>query len=209
MDFSRNVFINCPFDAAYKRLLRPLIFTIRISGFIPRIASERFDSGEVRILKINELITASKFSIHDLSRIRSTTAKEYSRLNMPLELGLDLGCKLYHRDEKYRSKKFLILEDEQFSVQKALSDFSFADCKHHQNKPEEMVTLVRNWFVETGSKGIMPASEIWYQYNLFISKLHLRKKPQGYTKKDIQLLPMREFLLFVDEAIQTIRNNKR
>lgn len=27
-DFSRNVFINCPFDAEYVSLLRPLLFTV-------------------------------------------------------------------------------------------------------------------------------------------------------------------------------------
>ena len=47
-DFSRNVFINCPFDAKYSKLLRPILFTIIYLGYNPRIASERSDSGEAR-----------------------------------------------------------------------------------------------------------------------------------------------------------------
>ena len=45
-DFSKNVFINCPFDEQYIPLLRSILFTIVYLGFTPRIASERFDSGE-------------------------------------------------------------------------------------------------------------------------------------------------------------------
>jgi hypothetical protein len=68
--FEKNVFINCPFDNDYYiPLLRPLLFTIIYLGYNPRIATESFDSGEIRIQKIGKLIKDSKFSIHDLSRI--------------------------------------------------------------------------------------------------------------------------------------------
>ncbi|MEP7011624.1 MAG: hypothetical protein ABJC13_14975, partial [Acidobacteriota bacterium] len=67
MSFESNVFINCPFDATYLPLLRPLLFTVVFLGYSPRIASERFDSGENRIDKICSLIRESKYSIHDLS----------------------------------------------------------------------------------------------------------------------------------------------
>ena len=47
-DFSSNVFINCPFDSDYVPLLRPLLFTVLFLNLNPRIASERFDSGEAK-----------------------------------------------------------------------------------------------------------------------------------------------------------------
>jgi hypothetical protein len=201
MAFQTNVFINCPFDSTYQNLLKPLLFTIRKVGFIPRIALERFDSGEVRLDKIKELVLESKFSIHDLSRIRSTDKGEYFRLNMPFELGLDLGCKIYHPVKKYRSKKLLVLEGERYSVQKGLSDLSFADCKFHANDAENIVTAVRNWFVEVGLKGIPPPSMIWDDYNLFYSELYERKMGEGYQKKDIEALPVPEFIQFIDEVL--------
>ena len=86
-DFAKNVFINCPFDSGYIPLLRPLLFTVLFLGYNPRIASERFDSGEARITKICNLITCSRYSIHDISRIQSSKKGEYYRLNMPFELG--------------------------------------------------------------------------------------------------------------------------
>ena len=58
-DFHKSVFINCPFDEAYKPLMGVLIFTIKSCGLEVRIALERFDSSEGRFEKIKELILAS------------------------------------------------------------------------------------------------------------------------------------------------------
>ena len=92
-EFERNVFINCPFDDEYyTSLLRPLLFTIIYLGFNPRIASERSDSGELRINKICELIQISKFSIHDLSRIKAKRRNEFYRLNMPFDSIRSTSC---------------------------------------------------------------------------------------------------------------------
>lgn len=201
MSFQKNVFINCPFDSDYRNLLKPIIFTIKKSGLIPRIASERFDSGEVRFDKISELILESKYSIHDLSRNKSSVKKEYYRLNMPFELGVDLGCKIYNPIKKYRNKKFLILESEKYSVQKALSDYSFADCKCHQNDSETLVALIRNWFVETGLMHITPPSKIWDEYNLFQSTLYTIKKSHGFSVKDISEITIPEYIQFINEYL--------
>ena len=76
-NFDRNVFINCPLDEEYFSLLRPLLFTIIYLGYNPRIALERSDSGEIRINKICELIQASQYSIHDLSRLKSAQTGEF------------------------------------------------------------------------------------------------------------------------------------
>jgi len=89
--FGKNVFINCPFDEAYRPLLEPLLFTIVSFGYCPRIAAERSDSGESRLSKIAELVAESKYSIHDLSRLKAPKAGALQRMNMPFELGIDYG----------------------------------------------------------------------------------------------------------------------
>ena len=38
MAFEDDVFVNCPFDADYKSLLKPLLFTILHLGLQPRIS---------------------------------------------------------------------------------------------------------------------------------------------------------------------------
>src|ERR1700674_1442360 len=103
-----SVFVNCPFDRDYLRLLRPLLFTIIDLNFIPRIASERSDSGESRIDKVCALIEECQYSIHDLSRLRASEAGEFSRMNMPFELGIEYGCRLFG-SPRLRCKKCLVL----------------------------------------------------------------------------------------------------
>jgi hypothetical protein len=81
MAFENNVFVNCPFDRDYLPLLRPLLFTILSLGLRPRIALETIDSGEPRLDKIVRLIRESRYSVHDLSRLRAERAGEFYRLN--------------------------------------------------------------------------------------------------------------------------------
>lgn len=107
-EFNKNVFINCPFDSEYISLLRPILFTIIYLGFNPQIASQTADSGEQRINKILSLIVKSKYSVHDLSRIRSKKARELYRLNMPFELGMDYACRRIPSGH-LRRKRFLVL----------------------------------------------------------------------------------------------------
>lgn len=94
-EYDRNVFINCPFDAAYTPLFEAIVFAVNDAGFRPRCARERLDSSQIRLQKIFELIAASRYSIHDLSRTALDAATALPRFNMPLELGIDLGCKAF------------------------------------------------------------------------------------------------------------------
>ncbi|MES2410274.1 MAG: hypothetical protein V4535_02390 [Bacteroidota bacterium] len=200
-NFEKNVFINCPFDEDYNPLLKVLFFTITKIGLNVRIALERNNSGEVRLTKIKEILEESKYSIHDLSRARSTSEDEYSRLNMPFELGLDFGCKEYHPDEIYRNKIFLILEQEKYSIQRALSDMAGADCLCHKGEAEELVTVVRNWFSENGIIKLPSASKIWDEYNEFYGKLYVDLIAEHFKPKEINNLPINEFLRYVKERI--------
>ena len=197
--FERNVFINCPFDDEYRTLLKPLLFTLRYCGLTPRIASERLDSSEIRLDKIIEMIQDSKYSIHDLSRIKAGRAGEYYRLNMPLEVGIDLGCKQFHHDPKYREKKSLILEGERYSVLRALSDLAGADVRCHHNQAEKMVESVRSWLVEAGRPDVPGPNSIWDDFNFFNADLNSDLLQNGFKKSQIETLPIPEFLGFMDK----------
>jgi len=194
INFDKNIFVNCPFDKDFISLLRPLLFTILYCGFNPRIALERLDSGEARLNKIKELIDSSKYSIHDLSRIKSKGKNEYFRLNMPFEIGLDFGCRLYNPDIKYQQKRSLILESEQYSHQKALSDLSNSDVKCHGGDPEELVFEIRSWFIELHNSDLPGGSIIWDDYNVFLADLYLSMKVKGAKQKDIDRITIPEFI---------------
>lgn len=200
--FDKNVFINCPYDDEYLPLLKALIFTIKACGFYPRIALERFNSAEVRLQKIKQLIEESCFSVHDLSRIKAVNAGDYFRLNMALELGMDIGCRDYHPDSIFRTKKLLVLESERYSVQRGLSDMSFGDCKTHEGSEEKLIKCVRDWFYESGTKKIKPASTIWDDFNEFMSNLYVEKTEQGYSQVEIDHILVPEYIDWIDEKFK-------
>ena len=196
--YESNVFVNCPFDAKYLPLLRPLLFTITYLGYRPRIAAERSDSGENRLDKICELIRESKFSIHDLSRLKAARAHELYRMNMPFELGIDYGSR-QHGSEFMRSKKCLILEKEPHDFKIALSDLSGVDIKSHGNAPDEIVRAVRDWFYETAGLRNAPYPKvIWLLFNDFTASLFEARLAEGIpeddVREDIARMPVPEYL---------------
>jgi hypothetical protein len=197
-DYTRNVFVNCPLDEEYVPLLRPLVFTLISLGFTPRLALEELDSGEPRFVKICRLIRECKFGIHDMCRIKATKRGEFFRLNMPFELGLDIGARAF-APNKYGSKRFLILEKEKFRYQAAISDLSNSDIKSHNGNPSDVVKAVRNWFAENGYKGIPSASSLWYSFNDFMADFHQKRSKEGFTDKDIYEMPLRELLDYMKD----------
>ena len=89
-NYERNIFLNCPFDAAYRPLFEALVFAIHDCGFQARCALEAEDSGEERIRKIKRIIRECRFGVHDISRVQLDPVNQLPRFNMPLELGLFL-----------------------------------------------------------------------------------------------------------------------
>lgn len=136
--YSKSVFINCPFDPVWQDNFRAIVFTILACEFKPRCSLEQDDTGDVRIQKIMEIIEQCKYGIHNLSR-------ENARMNMPLELGLYIGCRQYNPDKKHRDKKYLVFEGNDYSLKKSLSDLSGQDVKSHNNDVLAIIQGVRDW----------------------------------------------------------------
>jgi len=169
-EYERNVFINCPFDDDYAPLFEAIVFAINDAGFRPKCARERLDSSQVRLHKIVELISASRYSIHDLSRTALDERTSLPRFNMPLELGIDLGCKAFNPD--CADKSFLIFDSEQYRFQKYVSDISGQDLHQHANSPKAAVTHVRDWLrTETDRDDIPGGAAIYDRYEKFRAEL--------------------------------------
>jgi hypothetical protein len=195
-EFSKNVFVNCPFDEEYKPLLRSLLFTIIYCGLTPRIASEKADSSEVRVTKIVTIIKESMYSIHDLSRIDPIYKDNLPRFNMPFELGIDIGCK-ESSDGLLSRKRCLIFEKEKYRYQKVLSDLSGNDIKYHNSNPEDIVRELRNWLVECHQPNLPSGSQVWDAYNEFCYKFDSETKRLNFKKRDIDNMPIAEFIYFI------------
>lgn len=139
-----HVYINCPFDGEYRPLFEALVFAVQDCGFVVRCALEFDDGGQVRIQKIETLIEASKFGIHDISRTELDPAWDLPRFNMPLELGLFLGAKRFGSGEQ-REKLCLILDRSRERYQRFCSNIAGQDIKSHNGDPRDAVKVVRNW----------------------------------------------------------------
>jgi hypothetical protein len=195
--FDRSVFINCPFDTDYLSLLRPLLFTVASLGFEPRIASERSDSAEMRLDKIVRLIRSARYSIHDISRLRAKAAGDYSRFNLPFELGIDRGAQLFGA-KRLRTKSCLMLERDQHDFRRALSDLAGVDIKSHQDEAVGIVRAVREWFVETvGLKRVVSATQLWYRFTEFTTDFYEARMSDGYSDDDLNMMPVPEYLDFI------------
>jgi hypothetical protein len=129
-NYAKNVFINCPFDDDYQTLFNAIVFAVYDMGFRPKSAKDVSNAGETRFNKIQDLIEECKYSIHDISRAGLDDVTALARFNMPLELGLDLGCKRYGK-AYHQEKVLLVLDIERFRYRDFISDIAGQDIEAH------------------------------------------------------------------------------
>jgi hypothetical protein len=168
---TRQVFLNCPFDNAYRSLLEAIVFSIYDCGFRPRCALQVDDGGQVRMEKLFGMIADCNFGIHDISRTELDALSQLPRFNMPLELGLFLGAKRFGTGRQ-REKICLILDRESYRFQKFISDIGGQDIQAHGDDPKKLVALVRNWLRSAKPQVTTPGGEaIWKRYQAFRTEL--------------------------------------
>ena len=177
-------------------MLRVLIFTAKFYGLKVNIASENVDSTSNRLDRIVELMKESKFSVHDLSKLQSEKKNEFYRMNMPFELGLDYGM-------SGKDKTYLIFEDKQYQLHKALSDINGWDVRAHNNEPEKIVSEFRTWIVGSNEFPDIiknySSTEIWYLYNDFQASFHNFMINHKMKEEDVSI---KEFIMRIDEFLK-------
>lgn len=141
---NRDVFINCPFDSAYKPLFHGIVFTVIRSGFRARCALETDDAGENRFSKICAIIKDCRYGIHDISRTEADGDPPLPRFNMPLELGVFLGAK-YSGSRSQREKRCIIFDRERFRFQRYISDIAGQDIHSHGDDEKVLIENLAAW----------------------------------------------------------------
>jgi hypothetical protein len=186
---SRDVFINCPFDDNYRPIFDAIVFAVSDLGFIPRCALEIDDASEIRLDKVMNIIGQCSYSVHDISSVGLGSETNLPRFNMPLELGLDLGCKRFGRGAQ-RLKKCLILDSEPYRYRASISDISGQDIHSHKGEPERAIAEVRNWLAsDSMARGLPGGAEIAIRYGRFRKDLpktcrKLKRRPKDLTFAD-------------------------
>jgi hypothetical protein len=187
---SNHVFLNCPFDASYRTILDAIVFSIYDLEFVARCALEVDDSSEYRLEKISRIIEQCRFGIHDISAVTLDAVTGLPRFNMPLELGLYLGCKRFGA-ETQQKKACLILDTHPYRYRDFISDIAGLDIHSHNGDPERAVREVRNWLAGVSHrKGLPGGDEVVARYNSFLKDVpricaQLKRDPDSLTFTDI------------------------
>ena len=198
--FVNSVFINCPFDSEYWSIFEAIVFCVLYCGFVPRCALEEADSGTVRLTKIQAIIRASKFTIHDLSRVELSVDTRLPRFNMPFEFGLDIGCRVYGPNET-RKKKCLVLDSDPYRYKSFLSDIAGQDIRSHRNSPATAINLVRQWLrVVTKRESIPGPLAINEKFARFTNELPKICDEGGLARNDLQFV---EYVTLVEAWLRT------
>jgi hypothetical protein len=169
-NYEDNVFINCPFDWDYQPLFRALVFTIHDSGFIAHCALETANAADSRLDRIMSIIRDCKYGVHDLCRIEIGNSG-LPHFNMPLELGLFLGCREYG-SKPHSSKVCLVLDKEKYRYQEFISDIAGQDISSHGGEIGNAIVCVRDWLrTNSGRSNIPGAGFIQNRYAQFEAEL--------------------------------------
>lgn len=160
------VFINCPFDNAYWRLFRAIVFTIWACGYRSRCALEA-NGGALRLERLHDLIAACDRGVHDLSRVELSEQSGTPRFNMPYELGVAIGAKTFG-GARQRQKQNLILARRREQWHPAVSDLAGIDPVFHGDDERKVVGAIRAFLGRTPDDVLLPGLEhIWRTYQDF------------------------------------------
>lgn len=186
-------------------MLRAMLFSAIVCGLEPRLASESSDSSQVRINKITRLIKNSRYSVHDLSRMPAKEKGEFPRFNMPFELGVDFGSKIYG-GRMLSSKKSLIFDKERFRYQRALSDLAGVDIKAHNSKPDELIRQFREWVRNDLGIKCKSGSQLCDAYKVFYGDFKQIMKEEGFKQRDIDNMSPNEFIHYIKQWMKGRKN---
>ena len=104
---------------------------------------------------------------------------------MPFELGLDFGCRRYG-GEPFSQKVILVLEEQPYRYQAAISDLAGVDVKAHGGRHDAAVRKVRNWLTDLGDFEYVGSARILAEYEDFQEWYYERQLQAGFSEDDIQ-----------------------
>ncbi|MFN7923197.1 MAG: hypothetical protein U0Q16_24055 [Bryobacteraceae bacterium] len=187
---NRQVFVNCPFDASYRPILNAILFAISDLTFVGRCALQEEDTGEFRLSKIERMIEECRYGIHDLSAVALDPETRLPRFNMPLELGLFLGCKRFGGQHQ-RKKRTLVLDSDPYRYRQFISDIAGQDISAHGGDPERAIRVVRNWLQGASQlRGLPGGGKVIARYQRFQGELPTACAKAGLEEERLTLIDL-------------------
>lgn len=149
-----------------------MLFAVYACGYQPRCALEIIDSSQIRLSKIEEIITQARFGIHDISFTNIDEKTKLPRFNMPFETGLFIAAKRFGTGQQKR-KVALILDKSSYRYRKFLSDISGQDISPHNGNAKTTISRIRDWLdtCQRGKYSLPGGDHINKQYRRFSRNL--------------------------------------
>ncbi|MCY4260708.1 MAG: hypothetical protein OXC91_10660 [Rhodobacteraceae bacterium] len=177
----------------YKPMLEAILFCLIRLGLKSRIATEQINSGEVRLDRIMNPVRESRYSIHDLSRCRSSESDQLHRMNMPFEPGLDFGCRSFG-GSPIDEKPIPVLEEKKYHHQRFISDLSGHGIQAHDGNYDTAIRKVRSRAVGFHHTQDIGAQRLCSDYEGFQVWHHDRQMADGFSEDDIEDYPAGELI---------------
>jgi hypothetical protein len=104
---------------------------------------------------------------------------------MPLELGIDLGCRKFGK-QYLRAKTLLIVDRQLYRYDKFISDIKGQDIFSHKNSPKLIIYAARNWLsTESKRTNIPGGAEINRRFKAFKRALPKMCSLLGWQVQDL------------------------
>jgi hypothetical protein len=143
-----SAFLNIPYDSKYEDHFLAYIAGAAAFGLDPRATLE-LTSGERRLDRIFKLISACRYSFHDLSLVElDRTSPPTPRFSMPFELGLVVGW----QNAAPSGHDWFVFESSRHRLQKSLSDLNGTDPFIHESTADGIFREIRNALSRHGIK---------------------------------------------------------
>jgi len=114
-------------------------------------------------------------------------------MNMPFELGLDMGRRRAP-DPETRDKKFLIFEKEPYELKRCLSDLNGVDVAFHREDYQLIIKKLRDFLRVEANCNLPGATALEDEYAIFQGWMTEKKIHEGHTEKEALDLPTQERL---------------
>lgn len=137
-----QVFLNHPFDESFGPLANAMNFAVVASGLLPVCAYDLTTPDRPRLEMLVEAIKNCNYSAHDLSRSQGEGAQNFSRMNMPVEMGMALFHALHTQRREHRCLFFVSAPHDYKAY---ASDLAGLDPRVHSGDEIRLLTDMYEW----------------------------------------------------------------
>ncbi|MGB8191612.1 MAG: hypothetical protein WCF67_06825, partial [Chitinophagaceae bacterium] len=166
-----QVFLNYPFDKGFIPIANALNFAVIAGGLLPVCAYDLTTPDQPRLETIVHAIRCCHYSAHDFSRNTGEGINNFSRMNMPIEMGMAVFHALDSQRSEHRCAFFVSTPNDYKAF---ASDLAGLDPKCHGNNEINALSEMYDWLRNIVPRQLFnsqPTIKIVEKFKEFIHKV--------------------------------------